>query len=119
MKIDIQAKQLKLGQTFKHNVKVKIRRLFQHNMDQINRIDITVADVNGPKGGPDKECKVNVSVGGGPNILVSTREASAYKAVTQAIKKASQTLRRHHGKAKSFKHISLTGLSQNDALAEA
>jgi ribosomal subunit interface protein len=119
MKIDIQSKELKLGQTFKHNIKVKIRRLFQHNSDAINRINITVADINGPKGGEDKVCKINVSVGGGPNILVSAREASAYKAVTQAIKRASATLNRQRQKARNIKHISLSGLSQNDVMAEA
>ena len=116
MKIDIQAKQLKLGQTFKQNVKVKIRRLFQHNSEDVNRINITIADINGPKGGEDKVCKVNVSVGGGQNILVTAREASAYKAVTQAIKKASATLSRQRQKAKMIKHISLSGLSQNEVL---
>lgn len=119
MKIDIQAQKLKLGQTFKQNVKVKIRRLFQHNSDDVNRINITVADVNGPKGGEDKVCKVNVSVGGGQNILVSARDSSAYKAVTQAVKKASATLSRQRQKAKSIKHISLSALSQQDALADA
>lgn len=119
MKIDIQAKQLKLGQTFKQNVKVKIRRLFQHNSEEVNRIDITLADVNGPKGGEDKVCKVNVSVGGGKNILVSAREASAYKAVTLAVKKASATLSRQRQKAREIKHISLAALNQNDTLADA
>ncbi len=119
MKIDIQAKQLKLGQTFKHNIKVKIRRLFQHSIEHIDHINITVADINGPKGGEDKVCKINVSVGGMPNILVSAREASAYKAVTQAIRKASASLNRQRQKARNIKHISLSGLSQQDALAEA
>lgn len=118
MKIDIQAKQLKLGQTFKQNVKVKIRRLFQHNSEDVNRINITVADINGPKGGDDKVCKVNVSVGGGKNILVSARDSSAYKAVTQAIRKASATLSKQRQKARDIKHISLSGLSQNEPLAD-
>ena len=118
MKIDIQAKQLKLGQTFKQNVKVKIRRLFQHNSSTVNRIDVNVSDINGPKGGEDKVCKVNISVGGGKNILVSARAASAYKAVSQAIKKANTTLSRQRQKARDIKHISLSSLGQNDVLAE-
>ena len=119
MKIEIQTKQLKLGQTFKNNIKVKIRKLFQHSSDQVHRISVMVADINGPKGGEDKVCKVNISVGGGQDILVSAREASAYKAVTQAIRKASSTLSRQRQKARNIRHISLSGLSQNETLAEA
>ncbi len=110
MRIEIQTKDVKTGQNFKHALKVKIRKMFLHNSHKIRLINITLRDVNGPKGGEDKLCKVNIFVEGGKHILVSVKEISAYKAAIQAIRKANSTFYRQLGKAKTFKHSNLSDI---------
>lgn len=115
MRIDIQTKELKLGQTFKQALKVKIRKLFQRNGADIRQINITFKDVNGPKGGDDKLCKVNVFVKG-QHILVSARESTAYKAAASAIKKANAALNKRFDKSKNPKHISISNMVMEESL---
>lgn len=107
MRIDIQTTEMNLGQSFKQKLKTKITRLFQHNSRYIHQINITLRDVNGPKGGEDKLCKVNIFAGKGKHILVSVRQTSALKAATLAIRKANNSLQRQLGKARVIEHTSL------------
>lgn len=115
MRIDIQTTEMNLGQNFKQVLKAKTRRLFQHNSRHIRQINITFRDVNGPKGGEDKLCRVNVFVGRGQHILVSVKDSSAYQAAMLAVKKANHSLRRQLGKARLIKHTSLSQLSEQTA----
>jgi ribosome-associated translation inhibitor RaiA len=115
MRIDIQTTEINLGQNFKQMLKVKIRRLFQHNSQHIRLINITFRDINGPKGGEDKLCKVNIFASRGQHILVSVKDNSAFKAATLAIKKANNTLHRQLGKARAIKHTSLAQLAPETA----
>lgn len=112
MQIDIQTNEIELGQNFKRALKTKIKRLLQHNSRHIHQVNISLRDVNGPKGGDDKLCKVNIFAGRGKHILVSVREASALKAATLAIRKANNSLQRQLGKARVIEHTSLARVIQ-------
>lgn len=112
MRIDIQTNEMKLGQNFKRTLKSKIKRLLEHNIRHIHQVSISLRDVNGPKGGDDKLCKVNIFAGKGKHILVSVRGASALKAATLAIRKANNALHRQLGKARVIDHTSLARVIQ-------
>ncbi len=77
-------------------------RLLQHKLhyafDQFGRwvqgVTLAVEDMNGPKGGVDKRCRVKVSVPRHPVVVVEGRGAELVAVVNDAIDRAAQALAR-------------------------
>ncbi len=58
---------------------------------QIDRVAVRFADINGPRGGTDSECRVQVLMAGRPQIVVTERAEdlrSAFDAASQAAGRA-------------------------------
>jgi ribosome-associated translation inhibitor RaiA len=51
---------------------------------RIARIVVRLADVNGPKGGPDKRCRILARLSTERTVVVEATDADAYVAVSQA-----------------------------------
>ena len=62
--------------------------------DAIQSTAITVSDINGPKGGMDKQCRVVIKPNGLPDIVVSEKQADLRVAIDRGIARASQSLSR-------------------------
>ena len=71
--------------------------------DQVERIVVRLKDVNGPKGGDDKECSVEVKLANFAPIVVRKRSSDAYASIRQALGRASRTTLRKLGKRRDSK----------------
>jgi ribosome-associated translation inhibitor RaiA len=60
----------------------------------IERVSIRVADVNGPRGGVDQVCRINVVLVGLPPVVVEERDASLETAIDGAITRTERAVRR-------------------------
>lgn len=60
----------------------------------VNSTVITVSDVNGPRGGIDKLCRVVVKASGLRSVVITERQANLRLAIDRGIARASQTLTR-------------------------
>jgi putative sigma-54 modulation protein len=71
--------------------------------DQVERVVVRLKDVNGPKGGDDKECCVEVRLANFAPIVVSKRNSDAYASIRQALGRASRTKLRQLAKRRDCK----------------
>ena len=60
----------------------------------VSRVELTVRDVNGPRGGIDKECKVMVKLLKLEDVVVTMKDASASTVVSQTIHRAERAVSR-------------------------
>jgi ribosome-associated translation inhibitor RaiA len=60
----------------------------------IERVSVRVRDMNGPRGGIDKACRIKVVIAGLPSILFESRDASLIAAVNGALSGVERTVRR-------------------------
>ena len=60
----------------------------------IERVSVRVADVNGPRGGIDKACRIKVVMRGLPSAVVETSDASLSAAVDGALTGVGRAVRR-------------------------
>lgn len=74
--------------------------------DQVERLVIRLKDINGSKGGQDKECCVEVKLANYAPIVVSKRSANAYSGIREALGRASRTTLRKLGKRRAYKYNS-------------
>jgi ribosome-associated translation inhibitor RaiA len=72
-----------------------------HHRDALRRVDVRLNDVNGPRGGCDKECRVTVRFIGGRTLTVRRRHADLYLAVRDAAEALGRRCndRREHPRA--------------------
>ncbi len=66
----------------------------------LTRVVIRIADVNGPRGGPDKRCRITLVGPGLGTSTVQSRSADAYEAVRTCIARASRAVLRALARAR-------------------
>jgi hypothetical protein len=61
---------------------------------RLGRVTLTVADVNGPRGGDDKLCRLRVALGGRREVVIDARHATLGAAIDVACERAAQAVGR-------------------------
>lgn len=59
----------------------------------IERTSVRIADVNGPRGGIDKRCRIKVVLSGLPSVVVEERRRSLQAAIDGALTRVEQAVR--------------------------
>ena len=62
--------------------------------DQVKSVVITVEDVNGPKGGVDKKCRILVKLRKMNDVVVNVKDEGFIKAIPGAIDRAARSVAR-------------------------
>ena len=60
----------------------------------IERVSVRIKDVNGPRGGIDKLCRIKVVLSGLPSVVVEQQHASLQAAVDNALRRTESAVRR-------------------------
>ena len=98
MIIDIQARNVSLTEALRSYVVKRINSSLTGNNDYIQRIVVRLSDVNGPKGGIDKRCHIQVVIPHQPDVVIDDVESNLYAAVDIAANRAGRTVSRHVAK---------------------
>lgn len=73
---------------------------FRRHPEAAPRAIIQLSDINGPRGGVDKECVVEVSASGSAPVVVRTVAHNWHSALNQALTRASSALKKLLGRDK-------------------
>jgi putative sigma-54 modulation protein len=102
MQLYVTSTNLELNQHLRTELSQRVKSVFGRSKQYIDRVWVTLTDINGPRGGNDKECKVKLSLPGLPSVLVMSRKDSIPKAIATALNTASLTLKRKVKRHKSL-----------------
>lgn len=69
----------------------------------IRRVSIYLTDVNGPRGGISKRCRIVVHTQAGAPIVIQETQEQISTAISRAIKRAAHTLKRKAAKKRDQK----------------
>jgi len=94
MRIDIQARNFPLTDTQRSHAERRLRFSLTCCDDRIRRVVMRLSDINGPRGGADKRCHLQLVLAGLPDVVVEDTEADLYVAVDRAVDRAGRTLLR-------------------------
>ena len=61
----------------------------RHHM---RRLAVSLSDINGPRGGVDKRCRIQVQLGGGREVIVDDVDANLYAAIDRAVDRADRAV---------------------------
>jgi ribosomal subunit interface protein len=117
MHIDIQARQLPLTRTLKRYTQLRIRFALTRFEERIQRVSMWLSDVNGPKGGRDKQCRLQVALAGKTSIVIEDTHENLYVAINRAIERAGHSLVRKLDRQQSRLQRSRTAVFESPVSA--
>ena len=68
----------------------------------MQRVVVRLSDINGPRGGEDKRCHLQVVLSGLPEVVVEDIEADLYFAIGRAADRAGRTVMRKIGRKQTL-----------------
>lgn len=94
LQIDIQASHFSVTDALRRHAERRLRFALTFCDEHIQRIVMRLSDVNGPRGGPDKCCHLQVILIGYHDVVVDDVESDLYVAIDRAANRAARTVRR-------------------------
>ena len=116
MNITTRAKDFSLTKAIDTFVRSEIRSAFQHLDAEIVSIDVSMRDINGPKGGIDKQVLICVRLRSRQQIAIDTGHENLYASVKTGVKRAKRAVRRAVRKAQRVDRQSLRELLDDEPL---
>ncbi len=94
MKVHIQSRHFELTEGLKAHIQRKLKFALSRMESHITAISVCLSDVNGPKGGLDALCQLQVSIANMEDIVIKDRQTDLYCAIDRAMQRASRTVAR-------------------------
>lgn len=98
MQIAIQTQGLALDAEVARLVRQQVREGLAHAADHIHHASLHLADINGRKGGVDKQCHLVLQLHGLPAVVVQETRPALAEAIGRALKRAQHSLARRVGR---------------------
>jgi len=111
MKIRIVDQSQLLGRQLKQLCERRLQYALSRFQSMINSIEFCVSDLNGPKGGIDKACRVRIIHRSG-QVIVNQKHEDLYVCISKVAEKAARVISRNRARSKKFKRSRHTDLEQ-------
>ncbi len=116
MQINIQARDFPLTSALSGHIERRLGFALSTRDEHIQRVVVRLSDINGPRGGPDKCCHIQVVLTHLPDVVIKDTEANLYAAIDRAADRAGRTIGRRLARQR-LKDRS-TGLDARLSIAE-
>jgi ribosome hibernation promoting factor len=103
MRIEVSGQGMTVRPGLKDHVERRLDFALNRFEDRIDHIAVKLEDLNGPKGGVDKQCRVMVQLHKLPNAIVEQTAEDMYAAVDLAADRVGRAVARKLEKAKTTK----------------
>jgi hypothetical protein len=74
----------------RHGVERRVRFVLRRLSQRVSRADVLFSDVNGPRGGVDKRCQIELRADGGGSVVVSSVRNNWRAALDDALWRAAR-----------------------------
>jgi putative sigma-54 modulation protein len=92
MQITIQARKFSLTDALYNYADRRLRSTLDSHSDYIQYITMRLSDINGPRGGKDKRCQIQITLFGLTNVVIVDTETDLYLAIDKATDRAERNV---------------------------
>jgi len=104
MRIEIQARGFDLTAGLREHAERRLHFALSGVSNEVRAVHVCLFDVNGPRGGNDKRCRIQIPMLGSPNLVVEDAEADLYLAIDRAADRTGRTMARRLGRLREHRH---------------
>jgi len=94
MQVAIQCRGFSLSNAIQEHVQKRLGFALSRGADRVRRAEVRLSDLNGPRGGIDKRCLIEVQLHGLPVVVVEDIQSDLYTAIDRAAGRAGRTVMR-------------------------
>ncbi len=102
MQIDMHAHGFTLTDGIREYMLKRLAYSLNHGDENIMRIIVRLSDINGPRGGEDKRCLIEMRLKAAPEVVVEDTESDLYVAIDRATERAGRSLTRRLERQRGF-----------------
>ncbi len=102
MQIDIRARDFSMTDALRRHAERRLRLALGRCDAHVQRVLMRLSDTNGPRGGSDKRCHLQVLMAGLPDVVVEDTESDLYVAIDRAADRARRTVVRKLGRRQTL-----------------
>ena len=95
MQIEIHAHGFTTTEALYEHVTKRLQHALGCCADRISRVMVRLSDINGPRGGVDKRCQIQVRLATLADVVIEDTQADLYVAIDRATERAARTVVRH------------------------
>ena len=95
MKLDIQSLSLPITTALSEQAKRRLRFALTRHSDRIQRVVVRLGDENGPRGGVDKFCCIQVYLVDAPMAIIKNIDPDLHTAIDRAADRAGRVVAKH------------------------
>jgi putative sigma-54 modulation protein len=106
MQIVIQARGFDLSPGLREHIERRLRFALDRTHYHVRRVSVGLSDLNGPRGGEDKCCRVQVAMAGAADVVIQDIESDLYVAIDRAVDRAGRTLARRVAQQRDHRQAS-------------
>lgn len=94
MLINIHSHGFLITQAISEHIDKRIRFALARIGHRLRRVEVRLSDINGPRGGVDKRCLIEVRIDRHPPIVVTDVQSDLYTSINRASARAGRTVMR-------------------------
>ena len=106
MHIKINTRDFTLTPALSSFIDEKMKFALSRYNQRIRIAEISLRDINGPRGGVDKLCIIKMKLNQFKTLVVEDESEDAYEAINACCKRAKRRVERHFNRAKTVRRIS-------------
>lgn len=93
MQFEISSNRIEIRRQLRAQIEVQLDQAFQRLGRWISRVSICLDDINGPRGGVCKQCRLVVTTNGVPSIVITETDEKIGASIGTAIQRARYALK--------------------------
>ena len=101
MRVDIKTSGISLTDELREHTERRLGFALDRAHHDINTVTVRLSDINGPRGGSDKRCQIQIPLPHHPGVVIEETDADLYIAIDRAASRAGNTLARQLSKQRS------------------
>lgn len=102
MRVTIQTNGFEMTSALRAYTEQRLATALGWAREHMRKLVVWLSDINGPRGGVDKRCKIQVKLGGGREIIIEDTEADLYAAIDRAADRADRAVVRRVERKRGF-----------------
>jgi len=102
-----------LTDSLRHYSDQRIRSALTRFEDHVQKVSMWLSDINGPKGGRDKHCRLKIVLAGNSDVVTEDTQADLHVAISRAVERAGRSMARKLGRKQSRIHRTRTDVFES------
>lgn len=113
MDIRLQTQHVVLPRRALSRIRTRVREGLERVAERVTRLQVTLKDINGPRGGRDKVCILRAELVDGGQVVVIDRAANLRRAMARCLQRSKRVIdrevkRRQRARRRSERRVLLT-----------